>query len=67
NFSRGDGAEKAFLMADAILHGNQAAEVTISLHDDHAIVGYDGREYRFVTAKGHKRKILIRGNDYIVR
>ena len=66
NFGRGDGAEKAFLMADALVFNDRAAEVTVSLHDDQAIVGYGGTEFRFVTSMGHIKKILIRGNDYKV-
>lgn len=66
NFNRGDGAEKAFLMANAIIHADPEAEVTVTLHDDHAIVGHEGSEYRFVTAKGHSREILIKGNHYTV-
>ncbi len=66
NFGRGDGAEKAFLMADALLFNDPGAGVAVSLHDDHAMVGYGGKDYRFVTAKGHSKKILIKGNEYKV-
>ena len=53
-------------MADALVFNDRAAEVTVSLHDDQAIVGYGGTEFRFVTSMGHIKKILIRGNDYKV-
>jgi hypothetical protein len=66
NFGRGDGAEKAFLMANALLFNDTAAEVGISFHDDHAVVNYNHREYRFVTAKNHSVEISIRGNNYQV-
>jgi hypothetical protein len=66
NFGRGDGAEKAFLMADALLFNDPAAEVSITLHGDQAIVGQGGDQFRFVTSMGHQKKILIRGNDYKV-
>jgi len=66
NFGRGDGAEKAFLMADAILFNNPGAELTISLHDSQVVVDYDGKEYHFVTSKGHSKQIFIKGNEYRV-
>lgn len=66
NFGRGDGAEKAFLMADALLFNNPGAELTVSLHDSHAVVGYGGKDYHFITAKGHSKKIFIKGNEYRV-
>ncbi|MCK7533762.1 MAG: hypothetical protein MZV63_23410 [Marinilabiliales bacterium] len=31
NFGRGDGAEKAFLMADALIHNDPAAGISVSL------------------------------------
>jgi len=65
NFRRGDGAEKVFLMANALLINDPAAEVMISLNDDHAILEYAGQHFSFVTAKGHSKKILIRKNTYI--
>ena len=67
NFGRGDGAEKAFLMANVILHDNAGAEVTIHLDEGgSAVLGFEGREYHFVSSKGHHRKIDIRMGDYKV-
>lgn len=66
NFGRGDGAEKAFLMADALVFNDPAAEIVVSLHDDRAILGYNGKDYSFVTEKGHSKKIVIKGNSYKV-
>lgn len=67
NFGRGDGAEKAFLMANVLLHDSPAAEVTIHLDEGgSAVLGFAGREYRFVSSKGHHRRIEIRMGDYKV-
>ncbi|MHC1733762.1 MAG: hypothetical protein AB9888_17245 [Bacteroidales bacterium] len=66
NFGRGDGAEKAFLMADALVFNDPLAEVSVTLRGDQAIVGHGGSEYRFATSMGHQKKILIRGSDYKV-
>jgi len=64
NFGRGDGAEKAFLMADALIYNDPEAEIVISLVDSTATLGYGGQEFHFVTSKGHSRTVVIRGNDY---
>jgi hypothetical protein len=64
NFGRGDGAEKAFLMAAALIRNHPEAEIVISLGDTTATLGYGGQEFHFVTSKGHTRSIAIRGNEY---
>jgi hypothetical protein len=67
NFGRGDGAEKAFLMANVLLHGDPGTEVTIHLDEGgSAILRCAGREYHFVSSKGHHRSIEIRMGDYKV-
>jgi hypothetical protein len=66
NFMRGDGAEKAFLMADVIVNSDPDAEVWIDLSDAIAIVSYKGRTYHFVTSKSHNKKIRIRKGEYSV-
>ncbi|MDZ7636334.1 MAG: hypothetical protein U5L72_18640 [Bacteroidales bacterium] len=64
NFGRGDGAEKAFLMADALIHNDPGAEVSISLSETTATLGCNGRDYHFVTSKGHTKRITIRDFKY---
>ncbi len=65
NFGRGDGAEKAFVMADAIICNDQDAEIAISFAGTTATLAYQGKEYHFVTSKGHTRNIVIRGSEYL--
>ena len=64
NFRCGDGTEKAFLMANALIHNDPDAEVSITLNDGIAILSYEGKDYSFVTSKGHNRSIVIHGSDY---
>jgi hypothetical protein len=66
NFGRGDGAEKAFLMADAIIHNDPAAEVSVTLDNGSALLECYGKAYNFVTTRGHNRKIRICRGDYSV-
>ncbi len=66
NFGRGDGAEKAFLMADAIVHNDPGAELDILFAGELVTLRYRGKNYNFSSAKGLVKKIIIRGNDYSV-
>lgn len=66
NFSRGDGAEKAFLMADAIVRNDPGAEVNIVLAGEIVTIWYGGKEFNFSSSKGHITKIRIKGSDYSV-
>ena len=66
NFRRGDGTEKAFLMADALVFNDPGTEVKIFLEDDQAVVEYNCRHFRFATVKGLRKKITIRGKEYII-
>jgi hypothetical protein len=64
NFGRGDGAEKAFLMADAMLYNDPSAMVIISIADEAVTLNYQGREYHFFSIKGLNVKTIIRWGDY---
>jgi hypothetical protein len=66
NFGRGDGAEKAFLMADGIIHNDPDAEVSVTLDDGTAVLACYGKTFDFVSTRGHNRKILIRKGNYSV-
>jgi len=66
NFGRGDGAEKAFLMANALMHNDPDIKISITLNDGNAVLHCNGKEYIFVTSKGHSCRILMSGGDYSV-
>jgi hypothetical protein len=65
NFGRGDGAEKVFLMADALIHNDPGADISISLHDTAATLSCCGKDYHFVTSMGHSKRIVIRAHNYL--
>lgn len=64
NFGRGDGAEKAFLMADAIIHNDPDTEVTVLLAGELVSLRHNGKDYNFSSAKGLVKKINIRRKEY---
>jgi hypothetical protein len=66
NFRRGDGIEKAFLLADYILLRNNDKPVKIIIDDRQVSVRYDKSEYRFVSSKYIRKKIEISNGRYII-
>ena len=64
NFSRGDGAEKAFLLADFIISKDNSTTVEIKLSDGNAVLYCDSGDYSFKTSKPLKRLVRISGKNY---
>ena len=61
NFGRGDGIEKAFLLADFIIRKNPSGMVTIEIDHKKVRLNYDGAEYSFESEKNFRRSIRISG------
>ena len=66
NFGRGDGAEKAFVMAGVLINNDPTATITLSLQGDTVILECYGKEYHFVTSKGHIKKVTISKGSYSI-
>ena len=64
NFKRGDGVEKAFLLADFILHKDKTATVTLSIENRDVLLTSGGHQFHFISNKNLKKSIEIRGKDY---
>jgi hypothetical protein len=62
NYNRGDGLEKAFLMANVIRHRSSELDIAITAEDGNVVLHAD-REYRFVSAKGFAGQIDIASED----
>ena len=67
NFKRGDGIEKALLLADFILHNDNTAEVRIEIENNKVISKYADRSFHFVSNKNLKKSILISKGKYIIK
>jgi hypothetical protein len=65
NFGRGDGAEKAFLMADYIMMTNRKAHIIVDIKPRNVKVIFDKHKYNFVSEKGLQKRIEIKGTRYI--
>jgi hypothetical protein len=64
NFRRGDGIEKAFLLADVIVRKNPAAQITIKIDNDMVKMESDGDNYFFRSSKSLRKLIRITQKGY---
>ena len=64
NFCRGDGIEKAFLLADFIIRKDPFAGLSISIDHKSVILNHAGINYPFRSGKNFRKNIRIRGNNY---
>jgi hypothetical protein len=64
NFRRGDGIEKAILLADFLMHNDSEIPVTVEIDNHKVTVNYSGKRYNFKSQKNFKKTILIKGNFY---
>jgi hypothetical protein len=67
NFSRGDGIEKAFLLADFITQKDSASSLLIEIRNKKVRLSYNGEDYLFTSAKSFSKSVKISGNNYIVK
>jgi hypothetical protein len=67
NFRRGDGIEKALLLADIIIQRDCNATVSINAEDKIVILDYDGKVYRFNSVKGFRKQLLISDKIYNIK
>jgi len=64
NFKRGDGIEKALLLADFLLHSDKTSTVTISIDNKEVQLSSRGHQFHFFSHKHLKKSIEIRGREY---
>jgi len=64
NFRRGDGIEKAFLLADFILHDDKSSTVSINIENKKVLLSAVGNEFHFTSHKNMTKSIRIKGKDY---
>jgi hypothetical protein len=65
NFGRGDGVEKAFLLADFIRMTDASSHIIIDVHNYNVKVNYNGHEYNFNSGKGLRKRVEIKETGYI--
>jgi len=66
NFKRGDGIEKALLLADFIKQKDPGSSVLIEIADKSVTLKYNDEDYLFTSSKSFRKSILISGADYAI-
>ena len=62
NFRRGDGIEKAILMADAIFSVEPDAEMAVNIQNEKVDLHHRDKNYSFISSKGYRKKFTLRKN-----
>jgi len=66
NFRRGDGIEKAFLLADFLLHNDKASMISIEIDHSKVLLTSGQHEFHFTSLKKLRKSIHIKGKEYKV-
>jgi hypothetical protein len=66
NFRRGDGIEKALLLADFLLHRDSSASVSIGIENKKVLISSNGMDFHFASHKNFRKSIQISGKDYSI-
>jgi hypothetical protein len=64
NFRRGDGIEKAFLLADFLIHKDKSSTISIEINNSEVLLCSERHEFHFTSHKNLKKSIRISGTDY---
>ncbi len=64
NFRRGDGIEKALLLANYIHHNDNSASISVMIENESVIVTSKDNKFNFSSTKGLKKSIIIEGDKY---
>lgn len=67
NFKRGDGIEKALLLADVILRKDDSASVSIDINNEIVNLTTATTDFSFVSVKNLKKTIHISGREYSIK
>jgi hypothetical protein len=66
NFRRGDGIEKALLLADFLLQQDNSSTVGIEIENRKVSLSYNGNIYHFTSHKSFRKNIKISDKTYII-
>jgi len=66
NFKRGDGIEKALLLADIMIRRDSSVSAEINISGDKVVLESEGKKFNFNSHKSFNKKIRIRGSEITV-
>jgi hypothetical protein len=66
NFKRGDGIEKAFLLADTIVKADRSASIMIKINNDSVMLEVGDQKYHFRSGKRFSKTITFKNGEIYV-
>jgi hypothetical protein len=66
NFMRGDGIEKALLLADFLLSKDNSSTVSIEIENKKVLLSSNGNDFQFTSHKSLRKSIQITGTNYTI-
>lgn len=66
NFRRGDGIEKAILLADFIMKKDESASISIEINNKSILLRFNNENYNFRSSKSLTKSIKISGINYTI-
>jgi hypothetical protein len=66
NFKRGDGVEKAILLADTILKSDRSVSIMIKINNDSVMLEAGGEKYHFTSGKRFSKTITLENGEIYV-
>ncbi len=67
NFRRGDGIEKALLMAGLLVNNDRNATIRLNIDHHKVYLNYGTKDFIFNSAKNFRKLITIKGYDYHIK
>jgi hypothetical protein len=64
NFRRGDGLEKALLLADFLHHNDSSSAISIEAESKKILLASAGNDFHFISQKNFRKSIQITGTEY---
>lgn len=64
NFRRGDGIEKALLLADYLHNNDKSLNIRIEIDNKNVVVAAGNESYHFISHKNLKKTIVLSGSEY---
>jgi hypothetical protein len=66
NFRRGDGIEKALLLADFLMNKDCTSEVSIEIENKKVKLNHNGNDFHFTSHKSFRKAIKISRKNYSI-
>jgi hypothetical protein len=64
NFKKGDGIEKALLLADFLSETDKSKKISIEIDNTNVVVKFNNKSFHFNSGKNFRKTITIEGNNY---